>query len=240
MVAEKLITNKEEEKNLKSYESETAFRNFHAVGLRDLERELIAKYFTANGSRILDVGCGYGRTTKPLADMGYSVVGIDVVPRMIDAAHAEYPTIDFQLMSATDLAFPDNSFDGVLFSFNGIDYIYPEERRLKALQEIRRVLKPGGVCILTSHNRATLVTRPRFRAVKLFWQTLKSGLLFSPYIVAPYGDGDQITFCRMPVSQVKDFRSAGFEVLLVTGKRHKSWLMMNFFETWPYFVIRKR
>ena len=53
---------------------------------------------------------------------------------------------------ASNLGLKDNSFDVVIFSFNGIDYIYPYIKRLAALKEIRRVLKTNGLFIFSSHN----------------------------------------------------------------------------------------
>lgn len=238
---EKLSVNKEERRNLESFSSDYIFQNFHdadAFRLRELERLLIAEYFTDQHGSILDLGCGYGRTTVPLVSMGYDVVGIDVVPRMIETAKKEHPEIDYRLMSATDLKFDDASFQYALFSFNGIDCIYPEERRKQALEEIHRVLKPGGICILTSNNRATQFTRPRRYLPAMFWKTFRSGLLFSPYILGSNHGGDQVLFSRMPLFQVRNFKSAGFDVLLVTGKYHTNWLALNLFEIWPYYVLR--
>lgn len=236
---EKLIANIQEEKNLASYESDTAYQNFHSVGLRDLEKNLIEKYFPLRTGKLLDIGCGYGRTTKPLADRGYHVVGIDVSPRMIETARREHPAIDFRLMSATDLEFKNESFDYALFSFNGIDYVYPEARRQKALAEIFRVLKPGGRLILTSHNRIAMLTHPRLSSVKTWWQTIRHGLLGSPYVLATYEGGDQVTFSRAPWRQVHDFKLAGFELLAVMGKRHTHPFTLNLLESWPYFVLQK-
>lgn len=169
--------------------------------------------------------------------MGYKVTGVDVVPRMIVAAKTEHPEIDYRLMSATDLEFEDASFDYALFSFNGIDCIYPERRRKQALKEIHRCLKPGGICILTSSNSAPRFTLPRHNMPVIFWDKLRKGLLFSPYWYIRFHVGDHFLFHRMPYFQVRDFNAAGFEVLQVTGKKHTSWWPLNFFEIWPYYVL---
>jgi len=229
----------QERLNRQSFESDPAFRSFHSIGLKALEKSLIAMYFEQRGSRVLDIGCGYGRTTKPLLDLGFDIVGIDVVPRMIETARSDYPTIDFRIMSVVDIGFPDASFQYALFSFNGIDYIYPRSRRHRGLGEIFRVLRPGGRCILTSHNSATLVTHPRSSTPHMMWRTLRQGLVGSSYVLAPNEGGDQITYCRMPWLQVREFRSIGFKVLATVGKNHVNPLMINLFESWPYYVLEK-
>src|SRR3989344_5083903 len=78
---------------------------------------------------------------------------------MIEGAKKDNPQMDFRIMSATNLDFPDSYFDCLFFSFNGIDYIYPESRRFEALKEAYRVLKPGGIFILSSHNKASYFFR---------------------------------------------------------------------------------
>jgi ubiquinone/menaquinone biosynthesis C-methylase UbiE len=58
-------------------------------------------------------------------------------------------------MDARDLsAFKDQSFDFVNFSFNGIDYVNLENRE-QALNEITRVLKPGGIFFFSTHNKSS-------------------------------------------------------------------------------------
>jgi len=140
------------EKAIKKYSN--AIEN---IGLWESEKYVINKYFDKNKS-ILDVGCGAGRTTFNLYEMGYkNIIGLDLTPEMISAAktiNKEKKTeIEFIVGDATDLNFEDNSFDQALFSFNGLMQIPERKNRIKALKEIKRVLTENGIFIFTTHDR---------------------------------------------------------------------------------------
>jgi SAM-dependent methyltransferase len=102
---------------------------------------------------LLDLGVGTGRTTEQLAKRCRGYVGVDYSAAMTARACERFPGLDLRTMDARDLsAFADGAFDIVLFSHNGIDYVGHEDRLL-ILQEIHRVLKPGGAFVFSTHNR---------------------------------------------------------------------------------------
>ena len=98
------------------------------------------------GKRILDLACGPGTLSYPIAKSvspGGDVVGIDLAPGMIELARRDAPPglrVTFELMDIEDLRFPDQSFDAAV-SGHGLQFV-PDLQR--ALMEARRVLKPGG------------------------------------------------------------------------------------------------
>lgn len=100
---------------------------------------------------ILVVGCGDGREAATLAGyFGARTTGIDIA----DTFDAEAgKVVDLRVMDATDLAFPDASFD-LVYSFHALEHI-PDDRG--ALREMRRVLKPDGVVCIGTPNRSRLV-----------------------------------------------------------------------------------
>jgi ubiquinone/menaquinone biosynthesis C-methylase UbiE len=95
------------------------------------------------GSRILEVGCGTGRTSCYLAAQGHDVVGIDIRPDMIakakKRADKENLTLEFLAGDAISLPFPDESFDVIL-----VESVSIFTDTGKALSEYHRVLRSGG------------------------------------------------------------------------------------------------
>ncbi len=127
---------------------------YSTVGLWPSEQEMCSRFW-APGQRILDLGCGAGRTTVPLIQNGYDTVGIDLAKPMVDQAKrfSERMAIPCPLGvgDATDLPFLNESFDGILFSYNGIELIPKEHGKVRFLTEALRVLRPGGHLIFTTH-----------------------------------------------------------------------------------------
>lgn len=106
--------------------------------LRAIEIADIAPFFRS-GMRILEIGAGTGLQALELQRRGFVVTAIEVA----DSAYADarvFPVIDYD---GTHIPFPARSFD-VVFSSNALEHV----RDLAGLHaEIRRVLKPGGICV---------------------------------------------------------------------------------------------
>jgi len=179
--------------NVRHYEEPTVVGRYEALreeGLFDRERRAIESYFTP-GSRVLDLGCGAGRTTLALADRGFSVVGVDASRSMIDSARRAHPDGEYLVGDAANLPFRDADFENVLFSYNGLDELRPRARRYDALREIRRVLAPGGRFVFTTHNLLRQLipypmTAHHLRGLAAFWwANLRAGLVGTPYKRSP-------------------------------------------------------
>ncbi len=105
------------------------------------------------GKRILDIGCGAGRTTTLLRHIAGRYTGIDYSEEMIRVCRERFPQETFIRCDVRSLTpFSDGAFDVAFFSFNGLDYV-PPEGRLAGLREIHRVLKEHGLFVFSSHNR---------------------------------------------------------------------------------------
>jgi len=96
----------------------------------------------------LDVGCNAGLYTKMLYDYKMNVCGIDIVESLILEAKITYPFIDFIHADADYLPFEKDSFDFVV-SFDMIQCVSDWR---KTLQEMARILRPGGIALVTTNR----------------------------------------------------------------------------------------
>jgi 2-polyprenyl-3-methyl-5-hydroxy-6-metoxy-1,4-benzoquinol methylase len=100
---------------------------------------------------VLDVACGSGIGTSFLHDIGArSVLGLDIDAGAIAFARETFPRCQFAESDATDMCLRDSSVD-VVVSFETLEHLKDQS---KFLAECRRVLRPGGVLICSTPNRA--------------------------------------------------------------------------------------
>lgn len=119
----------------------------------------VARYaaMVPDSAKVLDLGCGNGRLYQEFSHAATSLRvdyhGIDVSAGLIAEAKRLHPEAaeNFAVGTAVELAFADNEFDQV-FSIAVWHHLPSNEVRLTALREVSRVLKPGGVLVLTSWN----------------------------------------------------------------------------------------
>ena len=115
---------------------------------------ILPKMGDLEGKKILELGTGTGGTATMLAKRGASVVGIDLLQfRLVEAQqrtaqHKVADVVDFSIMDATQLAFPDNTFD---FIISKSVLVFTEHS--KTAQECKRVLKPSGKAIFIENMR---------------------------------------------------------------------------------------
>jgi SAM-dependent methyltransferase len=104
------------------------------------------EYLSESGKDILDIGCSTGTCAAaciPMKEHRYR--GIDIESRYIDRARSRLPDGDFQVMDARQLAFPDQSFDVVMF-VGALHHMHDDIVR-DCFREIHRVLRPEGVVL---------------------------------------------------------------------------------------------
>ncbi len=123
-------------------------------------RYLIGREYVT-GKRVLDIPCGEGYGSNLLATRAESVLGIDISSEAVAHATARYDKENLRFIAAdcTDIHEPDASFD-VIISFEMIEHITTQE---VFLREVVRLLKPGGMFIISSPNRPEYSDRTGYK-----------------------------------------------------------------------------
>lgn len=129
--------------------------------LRPAEVMLLVRLRDDLAGRVLEIGCGAGRVTHYLVAIARDLRAIDVNAAMVARTAHAVPSADVRLGDARRLEDPDGTYDAVVATCNVLDALTPGDRHA-AIVEARRVLRDGGVFVLSAHNRAAIrdIRRP--------------------------------------------------------------------------------
>ncbi|WP_144143190.1 class I SAM-dependent methyltransferase [Paraburkholderia sp. BCC1884] len=135
------------------------------------------------GEPLLDIGVGTGRTIPLMTAISNDYTGIDYTQKLLDMAKTRHPQRDLRHMDARDMSTLQSGHYGLAeFSWNGIDCVDYSDRT-KILEEMYRVVRPGGYLLFSSHNRGgpgyqeniwQLLPHFSVNPLKLGWRTLRS------------------------------------------------------------------
>jgi SAM-dependent methyltransferase len=130
----------------------TEFDQWRLASGVSAEEAILFDQFLEKDLSVLEAGTGGGRILLALSSMGFgSLSGFDYTADLIEQArrkqHAE--RIDFQVMDAEHLSYPSESFDRVLYLGQILCVFDTEAARQHAAKEAYRVLKPGGVALIS-------------------------------------------------------------------------------------------
>jgi len=108
---------------------------------------------------VLDLACGAGRHTEELRRRGFRAVGVDLSLTLL-AVGKELPRVGGDMRS---LPFADGAFDWVLNFFTAFGYFEEERENFRVLEEVARILSPGGRFLIDFLNSSRVVSglRPR-------------------------------------------------------------------------------
>jgi len=229
----------EDEERARAYAT-LQFPGTYYLAFRDLPA-LIHRY--NHGSRALDFGCGTGRSTRFLRNLGLNVTGADISQAMLDQARALDPSGEYHLIRANVVdEFAPGSFDIILaaFTFDNM----PTEAKADALSALRIVLAPLGRLLLVVSAPEIYVNEWASFSTRDFLENRHAN------------DGDRVRIImldvpdRRPVEDVfctdahylRLFESAGLRVLdvqrpLATGEEPTRWVSETTTAAWAIYVL---
>ena len=130
----------------------SSFMRYELISRKKTIFNLFDILITEKNRTVLDIGCGIGNYLEELYKKGHLINGIDISENMLRTSKERLKKyISVPPLCRTDienLPFPDNKFD-VVFCVGVLEYLESDE---KALEQISRVLKPGGLLFLTLPN----------------------------------------------------------------------------------------
>jgi tRNA (uracil-5-)-methyltransferase TRM9 len=173
------------------------------------------------GEKVLDLGCGNGRWYKVFKEKKVDYFGIDNSEKLIEIAKENFPEAKFFVGDALNLPFQDNFFDKV-YSIALLHHIPSEDFRIKVLKEVKRVLKPGGILILTCwriHRLREILALLKYTLLKIIG---RSKLDFKDFFV-PWGKKMLRYYHFFTQRELENLvKKVGFEILdfgVVKNKR---------------------
>ncbi|MEH1865000.1 MAG: methyltransferase domain-containing protein [Nostoc sp.] len=125
-----------------------------SVGGEARFRQLALQALTIHSdTQVLDLCCGSGQTTQVLVKLSQNVTGLDASPKSLQRARLNVPEASYVEAFAEEMPFADNQFDVVHISV-ALHEMQPQQLR-KIINEVYRVLKPGGVFTLVDFHAPT-------------------------------------------------------------------------------------
>jgi 2-polyprenyl-3-methyl-5-hydroxy-6-metoxy-1,4-benzoquinol methylase len=164
------------------------------------------------GASVIDVGCGAGAFAEALAREGFSVVGVDVAAEAVRRARERVPGVEFRVCGADELPCASHSFDAAWLG----EVLEHVQDGLGLLAEVERVLRPGGLAIVTTPDHGALLRlrlglsrraferhfEPRSDHVRFFTPRSLGGLLAA-------ADFERVAVARGPGLLLATARAAG-------------------------------
>lgn len=213
--------------------------------LFEAEKRILDRH-VRDGPKVLDLGCGSGRLTGALAERGACVWACDLDTAALVRLKEIVPSDRIEVLAADarSLPFPGGTFDIVLFSYNGLDFVIPESAREDAIREMSRVTVPGGVVIFSSHNPIGSMLSPRGLRARDSRRWRRRFIVRRAFLERFFENPDGLTLHharpRAVIRQIEEATGLTLVEVRATraGWRAPRWLL-TLFSAWPYYVFRK-
>jgi SAM-dependent methyltransferase len=139
--------------------AEYARHLFDELSGKPFDRRLLDDFaaLVRGAGPVCDLGCGPGQVARYLHDRGVEAFGIDLSPGMVAEARRLNPDVEFHPGDMLALAAPDGAWAGIA-AFYSLIHI-PREQMVRALRELRRVLRPGGWLLAGFHVGREVIHR---------------------------------------------------------------------------------
>ena len=140
--------------NTRTWASGGLLRRYRGRDLRPAEEAVFAHQAERLRGRVLELGCGGGRLTGHLIELGGSVHGIDVAAKMVAYCRRTYPRATFsqgELREAS--SWGEGPWDAVVAGWALIDVLSDDERAA-FFEDVHAAISPGGLLVFSSHNLA--------------------------------------------------------------------------------------
>jgi len=134
-------------------------------------------------SKILDVGCGGGFLSNPLSELGHDVIGLDISNESLDIAKKfdKSKRVKYITADARKIPLPDNSFDVII----SMDFLEHVKEVQAVVDEISRLLKPGGLFFFHTFNRNPISHLVAIKFVEWFVKNTEKNLHVIDMFIKP-------------------------------------------------------
>ncbi len=212
-----------------------------------LEPEIIefAEFPRFKGKRTLEIGVGLGADHQKLAEHGAILSGIDLTPRAINHTKRRFELMglnsELQIADAENLPFEDNSFDAV-YSW-GVLHHSPDTQ--KAVNEVYRILKPGGFAKIMIYNKYSLIGYMlwvRYALLKL--KPFKSlNVIYSEHLESPgtkaytYNES-KVLFSKFDIDSIDSPLTHADLLNSEVGQKHRGGYLSIAKKIWPRWFFK--
>lgn len=190
-----------------------------------LEREYLQKNI-GNNESVLDIGCGDGRNILSLVSITTDIVGLDIDEKAVKDATKNlerFPDVKIVQGSAFNLPFEDSVFENVILSMTLVNL---GDNKIKALQEMKRVMVPQGKLIVSVYSENALKHRlAMYEKIKLPVKEIseKGGVVFDESVGAHTSEQfsfqdicDLVTLVGLKVADHKEVSDLAYIVTLIS------------------------